>query len=289
MNPDRRTPANVTLEDLLRIKRAERPPAEFWLQFDRDLRAKQLAAIVEPRPWWAPLIRVGARISRYQLPVGATAILALTLVTVREYRQPEIEGFVPATAENALAALPGPAVAESLQPNVSSVPERNDLSHVVASADVSGPEAVASASRQLDALPGPISEMVPMLGGRSLAASTNDSSPSARSIAANLAAVKASEPELAKLIDRVPGLETQAVAATRSPATDPLAQMQSPGDVRRSRILSGALPAVSYANAETGDRRTTTRVDRDLTDERLYERIGRFDMAGERLAINFKL
>ncbi len=289
MNPDRRTPANVTLDDLLRIKRAERPPAEFWQQFDRDLRVKQLAAIVEPRPWWAPLIRVGTRISRYQLPVGATAILALSLVTVNEYRQPGVEGVVPAVAENSLSALPGPAVTESLPADMASVSKRNDLSMGVALAPVSGPEAVAAAPRQLDALPGPISEMVPMLGGRSLAASANDSSPSARSIAANLAAVKASEPELAKFIDRVPGLEAQTVAATRAPAIDPLAQMQSPGDVRRSRILSGALPAASYANAETGDRRSTTRVDRDLTNERLYERIGRFDMAGERLAINFKL
>ncbi|HTO03416.1 MAG TPA: hypothetical protein VL069_06930, partial [Opitutus sp.] len=75
----------VTLEDLLRLKRAEQPPAEFWNDFDRELRAKQLAAIIEPRPWWSPLIRVGSRLTHLQLPIGAAAILAVTLVTVREY------------------------------------------------------------------------------------------------------------------------------------------------------------------------------------------------------------
>ncbi len=44
-----------SLEELIRIKRAERPPAEFWQRFEQELRAKQLAAIVEPRTWWRPL------------------------------------------------------------------------------------------------------------------------------------------------------------------------------------------------------------------------------------------
>ncbi len=44
-----------TLEDLIRLKRAERPPADFWKRFEEELRAKQLAAIVEPRPWWQSL------------------------------------------------------------------------------------------------------------------------------------------------------------------------------------------------------------------------------------------
>ena len=42
MNQENKRP--VTLEDLLRLKRAERPAAEFWVRFDRELRAKQEAA-----------------------------------------------------------------------------------------------------------------------------------------------------------------------------------------------------------------------------------------------------
>ena len=37
-----------TLEELLRVKRAERPDQVFWEEFDRGLRRKQLAAMVEP-------------------------------------------------------------------------------------------------------------------------------------------------------------------------------------------------------------------------------------------------
>ena len=78
---------SVSLEDLLRLKRAERPSAEFWPQFERELRAKQLAALVVRRPWWRTLpARAMVGLSRYHLPLGATAVLALTFLSVREYR-----------------------------------------------------------------------------------------------------------------------------------------------------------------------------------------------------------
>ena len=62
----------VTIEDLLRLKRAERPAAEFWTNFVRELRQKQLTALLEKRPWWQELPQILAR--RAYLPVGATAI-----------------------------------------------------------------------------------------------------------------------------------------------------------------------------------------------------------------------
>ena len=39
----------VTIEDLLRLKSTERPPAEFWDKFDRELRAKQRGNPGSPR------------------------------------------------------------------------------------------------------------------------------------------------------------------------------------------------------------------------------------------------
>jgi hypothetical protein len=42
-----------TLEELLRFKRAERPAPEFWAEFDRGLRQKQLAALVKRPQGWA--------------------------------------------------------------------------------------------------------------------------------------------------------------------------------------------------------------------------------------------
>src|SRR5262245_29538218 len=73
----------VTVEALLLLKRAARPPAEFWAGFERELRQKQLAALVEQRPWWRELPQLISR--RIYLPIGATAIAAFTLVSVRFY------------------------------------------------------------------------------------------------------------------------------------------------------------------------------------------------------------
>ena len=283
MNHERRSQPQVTLEDLLRLKRAERPPAEFWSQFDRDMRVKQLAAIVEPRPWWAPLIRVGSRVSRYQLPVGATAILALTFVTVSEYRLPQNEAsFMPATAEATLDAMPGPTLSAPVAANVA---EQADTAAVATTQTAvlaeSTTVATAEQPRTLDALPGQTAEAANQPFG--VEATAREFSPSARSIEANLAAVKANEPELARMIDSMPGIENRSVATNRAPAVDPLAHMQSPSDSRRARLLASVLPTSSYSN----DRRTTARVERGLTDERLYESISRFGVEGSKLAIKF--
>src|SRR5664279_1192263 len=80
-NSDRRS--KVTIEDLLHLKRAERPAAEFWANFERELRQKQLTALLEKRPWWQELPQLFSR--RAYLPIGATAILAFTLVSVKYY------------------------------------------------------------------------------------------------------------------------------------------------------------------------------------------------------------
>lgn len=279
MNHERRSQPQVTLEDLLRLKRAERPPAEFWTQFDRDMRVKQLAAIVEPRPWWAPLIRVGARVSRYQLPVGATAILALTLVTVSQYRLPQNEASFGPAVENTLDAMPGPAVALPVPAHA------NDQAvAVTAEATPEAVETIMAATEQprtLDALPAQAVSQ-PLVAERR-EVKRSEFSASARSIEANLAAVKANEPELARLMDSMPGLGSRAVAAAPVPAVDPLAHMQSPSESRRARLLASVLPTSTYSS----DRRTTARVDRDLTDERLYESVSRFGVEGSKLAIKF--
>lgn len=71
-----------TIEDLLRLKRAERPDDAFWHEFDAGLRRKQLAAIVEPRPWWLGLSLLARRVSppvwaASAVSGGAAALFAL--------------------------------------------------------------------------------------------------------------------------------------------------------------------------------------------------------------------
>src|ERR1700712_1506956 len=80
-NSDHRS--KITIEDLLHLKKSERPSAGFWANFENELRQKQLSALVEKRAWWHDLPRYFAR--RVYLPIGATAILTFTLVSVKYY------------------------------------------------------------------------------------------------------------------------------------------------------------------------------------------------------------
>jgi hypothetical protein len=43
--------AEERLSQLLRMKRQERPDADFWNKFDEELRSKQLSALVRTQSW----------------------------------------------------------------------------------------------------------------------------------------------------------------------------------------------------------------------------------------------
>jgi hypothetical protein len=281
MNQEHKRP--VTLEDLLRLKRAERPPTEFWSQFDHELRAKQLAALVEKRPWWRTLPNVFGGLSRYHLPLGATAILALTVLTVREYRS-VAPGQILDTPNNVAASTPAAMTppqevafirnaASGTQEKTAAVAENdagNDASNFVLASEAT--------------VPGQLSQM--MLGAAPHSnASGQETTPAARFIAANLALVKASEPAIAQnLLGASRGFEARAIPA-RTPVVDPLSQMASPSDVRRSRLLNGAATAVSM-NSPVPVRTTEFR-SRRISDEQLYDTISRFDARGNSASFKF--
>jgi hypothetical protein len=269
--------ATVSLEDLLRLKRAERPPAEFWDQFERGLRTKQLAAIVEPRPWWAPFIRMGARLSRYQLPVGATAILAITFLTLREYRtfdtapvyEPvvaSVAGVSPAVVEMSKA---GPAAAVNA-PAVSNAPMVSADVPVATLAEVQ-PDVNIQATAQL----GSSSHVAPVRA---------EPTPSARYIAENLAAAQAADPDLDQMLGRsIRSLENRPVRA------EPLAQVSVPGESRRSRLFGANTWLASATASGDSTLRTDDHSSRRLTERRLSETdaISRIDVGGSRLTVNF--
>ncbi len=96
-------PQKVTLDDLLRLKRTERPSAEFWTRFEEELRAKQLAALVRRRPWWADAgLRLRTALARFGLPLGAATTLALAGLI---FRAVQSTGSV-----TAIASKPGAVV-----------------------------------------------------------------------------------------------------------------------------------------------------------------------------------
>jgi hypothetical protein len=274
-NPRKST---VTLEDLLRLKRAEQPPAEFWAQFERGMRTKQLAAIVEPRPWWASFIRVGARVSRYQLPVGAAAILALTFVTLSEYRtvevapvyEPAVASIVAPEAREVSAVIPADTA------DATSLPAAVPVAMVATPAPAAAPTAnPVEVNAQANAQLGASSHVVPV---------NVELTPSARYIAENFAAAQADDPELDQMLGRsMRGLES------RQTRVEPLAQVNVPGESRRSRLMGGATWMASATVSGDSALRTDDHSSRRLTERRLSESdvVSRIDLVGDRVSVKF--
>lgn len=269
----------VTLEDLLRVKRAEQPPAEFWSHFEHGLRTKQLAAIVEPRPWWAPFIRIGARVSRFQLPVGATAILAITLFTLREYQPVSPNSVFEPVPEMASASTSASVENQALAVMAVDAPSESRL--LVATPVEPAPATVAVESRKAAAAP------ALALGAASHVAMIDAELSSARymadRMADNVAAAQRSDSKLDQMLGR-----SLRSADDGSNRREPLAQINVPGDSKMYR-WQGAL--ASAASVGTGDSalRMNEQAAKHLNARRLSESdvISRLDVGGNRLTVKF--
>lgn len=285
MPPDRKSP--VTLEDLLRLKRAERPSPEFWVQFERELRAKQLAAIVAKRPWWASYARVFGGLARHPVPIGATVALALSFAGYHGYQlshMRRISSPAPATME--LAQVPAP-IASPIDRSAAATAESPQADAVPA--PVVARAATVAADRDGDSIRIDDAAAVRARGEwqtAGLALASSDS-PSARSIAANLATAQAMQPEiLHNLLGFSRSLDAVLVPE-HHPMAEPLATMRPPSAERRSRLLADALPVVATAT-ETALPSSEHFVSR-LSDDRLYESISRYAAGdGGKLAIKVK-
>lgn len=172
----------ITVEDLLRLKRAERPDPEFWSKFEVELRQKQLAALVQSRRWWERLPLLVGR--RAYLPLGATAAIAFTLVAVR-FHSPSPVATLEQPARAAVAV--SPAVSEPRHDIVASV-QRNEPALAT----------VAAVEQPAEAAPTPLSEKMPAQADtlNPWSAQQASDSPSARSMAANLAQLEQTNPGL---------------------------------------------------------------------------------------------
>ncbi|MSU70225.1 MAG: hypothetical protein EXS39_05530 [Opitutaceae bacterium] len=246
MNVDR-SRQKISIEDLLRVKRAERPPAEFWVRFERELRAKQLAAIMEKHAWWHAFPRAFARVSRLHLPLGATAVLAVTVLTIREYRVSSMDrdlaniASAPVTGLNARAETTAPA--ESVPAPMVAVPP-STMEQQAQSVSPAEEPAVSTVST------GEIAQMINGLGASSQPDDAQrTSNPASRFIiAAALEKAQAADTETEILAPRgnFHGFEDRVLPA-RMPMTEPLAQLATPQFARvRARYLTTVL-STSYA------------------------------------------
>lgn len=212
----------VTVEDLLRLKRAERPAPEFWGNFERELRQKQLTALLEKRPWWQEIPQFLTR--RAYLPVGATAILAFTLVSVKYYAPAQL-----AQVETPSAGSPVTVdreVTPSITPVSSPLLNRSETVESAAAASVVA-STVSVSSQAADE----VVELMPLL-----VAPRAEETPSARLLAANLTRLEPSGADFGHhgLNARLSAPARELVAA---PAAEELASVPT-YSTRRNRLLA---------------------------------------------------
>jgi hypothetical protein len=212
----------VTVEDLLRLKRAERPAPEFWGNFERELRQKQLTALLEKRPWWQEIPQLIAR--RAYLPVGATAILAFTLVSVKYYAPAQLAQVENPPAGSSVAV--DRLVAASVAPVSSPLVNRSETVQSATEDTVVASAAPASSQASTEVV-----ELMPLLVAPSAA-----ETPSARLMAANLTRLEQSDADFGHnvLNARLSGPAREQVA---TPATDELASVPT-NPTRRNRLLA---------------------------------------------------
>jgi hypothetical protein len=282
MNRDGKRP--VSLEDLLRLKRAERPPEAFWGDFDRQLRAKQLAALVEKRPWWQgwSLGAILAGLRRHPLPLGAAVALGVAYLGLRSGSD----------RVSAPAVVPSSAVVAQMAPSPVVGPETPSAGRVEAPVPASAPSFVAA----IPAVPVAVAPV-----------ESADTSPDPSAPAATFASAER-EADRPLFVSSVPlSLEAQSSllmaqseplssgallgGATRlearAPASrvavEPLRQMTPPADRRGARILTAMVSMASVENAM----RTTERAATRLSEEQLYEQIRRVGAVGAAVNVKF--
>jgi len=286
MMPGKKTP--VTIEDLLRLKKAERPGPEFWVRFESELRAKQLAAIVARRPWWHGMSRVFALVARNHLPIGAVAVLALTWVGVRQFESPFTD------RPTALDRQPG---------RVGSIPSARATLPVeesrIVSVDENAADEDAGASRSIAPAAAPVvppnsPHIVAIAAARTPAgqstsadsvASANESMmPASQSLNIDMTGMQANESEASRrFMGMAQGFAVSEAAVHQ--VTDPLAHMDPISEERRSRLLATALPAVATAAAISSA--SNQRLVTHLSEDRFYESISRYSGGGDRFSIKF--
>lgn len=269
----------VTIEDLLRLKRTERPTAAFWANFERELRQKQLTALLEKRPWWQELPQLLTR--RSYLPIGATAILAFTLVSLRYYTPAEIAQAEVTSADAAITpgSLPATTATEVVASPVSS-PLVNRSDQAAPRLD----DRLAASALKTESIALPAEAPDPEVQMPQMVATRTADTPSARSIAANLARLEQSEPEL---INAIVGnrLSSPARVQTASLQINDLASLPTTAS-KRSRLLA------QYSDRQLGPEPTAPdivreRLARRLGDPEINDRISRLGLRGDAVSLKF--
>ena len=236
----RDTERKITVEDLLRFKRAERPPAEFWVKFESEIRAKQLAAIVSRRPWWVGASRIFPLVYRHQAFIGMAAAVTLTWAGVHYM------GGSGDIVKGAPASSPGPAPTFA-----AAVPAHFEEAVV--------PATVSQTTREEIVSPAAEAETVQRLVAVSSPSHVTQAPSAPRDAGARISFGDGTSITLADFHEAPPEASRRdvfgsdrefeaSVAPLNQPVSEPLARMD-PSEERRARLLAPALPAYSSGAA----------------------------------------
>jgi len=294
----------VTLEDLLRLKRAERPPEAFWAEFDRTLHAKQLAAIVEKRPWWRQYAWL--RTARWSLPLSAAAALAVTVATVSHPTVAKLKSRPNPAREDVKTAAPPPlssastvalsspttekstanaagstaTATQQAAPAISLASlERKSVAPVFTAAVASVAAPVASVVAARHASSAQSLSMTEQIAG--LAVSSDTETPNAR-FAVVSAKDSLSSSQVGSFFDKtVARLDTNIRPAR---VVEPLSQVPTPREARRARLVA-LLSLPGYDDAVDSSSTVSRSRERSLShfnDQALYDAISRLEMKSSR-------
>jgi hypothetical protein len=255
----------VSLEDLLRLKRAEHPPEAFWADFDRGLREKQLAALLRSRPWWQRWADGGfwRWTGRLALPLGAAGLVAGFFLMPRSGGEnratPTLAGLNAETGPVVAAVAPAVELASPTLPAPEVAPAAVEPAAVTAPAAVVATVAVTSADPVRDAVPAAMNSF-PLTWA---------------------AAGQAETLVAGSLLGGTKRLEPR--TASSRVVVEPLQQMVPPGERRGARMLTAMVSATAVENGPRASERLASR----LSEERLYDQIERFGARGAGVNVRF--
>lgn len=267
----------MSLEELLRLKRAEQPPPEFWNGFETEFRQRQLASLLKKRPWWHGLAPVFSR--RIYLPVGAGAVVALTVLTLRQYPVPAVNGIdgEPTHQMHLQATVERQSLSPAAVGNIELLPV-TVMGEENLGADLPSSRAMVDAVVAAE-LPDGVSTMLPWGASRSA------DSPSARSIAANLARLQQSEPELLEAVLNNRLAASVPVQATEAPPLAVEMAAVTPGTARRSSRLLASYNDRHVVSGPSMSEKARERAARRLADLDLSDEVRRLDLKGNSLSL----
>ena len=265
----------VTIEGLMRFKRNEQPAPEFWRSFDRELRAKQLAAIVERPSWWTSLLAPFAYVRKHPALCGAAAAVLLSFASYH---------YIHSLSNQGLSLNSSQSVADVAVP-LADTDEQTDKDDTQA-VEVSRPKVSTVAQVSYKTSHGAVEVQDKRFQSSGFRTEFSDiDSPSARLIASNLAAAQASHPEM---ISHLLALDSRIVSATTADySREPLEHVVSPSEERRARLLATSLPSATRADSRmvsSGIERTIS----NLSTDRLYQSIHRYDVGSDKISMTVK-